>query len=69
MTAFTRQNESGHQPVFGQSAVPFPSPPWQLSLIPVAPAPEGTGLLLFLVVAALHFVFGQFVILQLRQAF
>lgn len=55
--------------MFGQSAAPLLSPPRQLPLIPVAPVPKGTDLLLFLTVPALYLVFGQLFILELRQAF
>lgn len=69
LTAFTRQNESGVTPCLGKSRVPLLSPPQQLSLILVAPAPGGTALLLFLIVAFLYLVFWHFFILQVCQAF
>lgn len=58
-TSFTQQLESGHQPVFGQSAAPLLSPIQHLPLIPVAPIPKSTDLLFFSTVTALYLVLGN----------
>lgn len=53
----------------GQRRVLLLFPPQQRALILVAPAPGGTALLLFLIVAFLYLVFRHFFILQVCQAF